>query len=43
MSGIGSASKALAESGGRKGLAAEALGMSRSTLWRRLRELGISA
>ena len=33
---------ALAAARGRKAQAAQALGMSRSTLWRRLRELGIS-
>jgi len=32
---------ALRTAGGRKGAAAEALGMSRSTLWRKLRELGL--
>jgi two-component system response regulator AtoC len=32
---------ALKRSGGKRGPAAEALGMSRSTLWRKLRELGI--
>ncbi|MCA9525098.1 MAG: helix-turn-helix domain-containing protein, partial [Myxococcales bacterium] len=35
--------RVLAEHGGRKGAAAKALGLSRSTLWRRLRELGIHA
>jgi transcriptional regulator with PAS, ATPase and Fis domain len=32
---------ALRTAGGKKGVAAEALGMSRSTLWRKLRELGL--
>ena len=32
---------ALAASGGRKGDAAERLGISRSTLWRKMRELGL--
>ena len=32
---------ALSASGGRKGQAAERLGISRSTLWRRIRELGL--
>ena len=32
---------ALRTAGGKRGLAAEALGMSRSTLWRKLRELGL--
>ncbi|MCG8423237.1 MAG: sigma 54-interacting transcriptional regulator [Proteobacteria bacterium] len=34
--------RALHESGGRKSLAAERLGMSRSTLWRKMRELKIT-